>query len=345
MDENFLSIMPFDILDKIIYMNNLSTILELRKTNKYYKTYIDNVLHNNYVLINQFNPSIFIDIPASHVIKQQLNMKQFLYMLIDSEHRIPDVNILWSDFPRNIEKNFGKVKYEDKDHIIKYQTLKYRFTQLYDGIIIDFRNSLKDINGTLLPSEIMYYPNMNIQSYMYRVNMLYHNPDGPAIITFYQDGQLRLEAYYNYGKEHNTQGPATLEYYEDGQLYSKMYYINGMIHNTEGPASFKYYENGELRLKVYYINDMKHNTEGPAMIEYYETGQIKEENYFINNVMHNPNGPALIKYYETGEIKKEQYYIDDLFHNDEGSVIIQYYENGQIKNKNYYIRDKLHNDK
>ena len=245
--EGFLSILPFDILDKIMLKNNLSTILELRKTNKYYKTYIDNALGSNYLLIKQFDPSIFIDIPASHVINQQLNMKQFLYMLIDPEHRISQ-DILWSEFP-NITKDLKMVKYVDNNDI-KYQHIKYSFK----NNILNFKNSVTDIDGKLIPAKFIYYHG-HLEYEYFIVNNLLHNDNGPAIISYFENGQIRSKSYHINGKI--CDGLSQIYYYENGQIKTKVYMLNENFHNNDGPAIINYYENGELQSEYYFINGKK----------------------------------------------------------------------------------------
>lgn len=58
-----------------------------------------------------------------------------------------------------------------------------------------------------------------------------HNIDAPAIITYYESGNLKREEYYRNGLRHNASAPAVVEYNEDGSVIIQYYYLHGKYYN------------------------------------------------------------------------------------------------------------------
>lgn len=55
-----------------------------------------------------------------------------------------------------------------------------------------------------------------------------HRQDGPAVIHWYHHNmQVMRRSYYVNGMQHRTDGPARESYFEDGQIESEEYYENG----------------------------------------------------------------------------------------------------------------------
>jgi hypothetical protein len=65
---------------------------------------------------------------------------------------------------------------------------------------------------------------------------------------------------------HRENGPANISYYENGNIEYKGYYCNGSIHRINGPAFIEYYENGNICNEEYFINGKRHREDGPANI-------------------------------------------------------------------------------
>ena len=55
-----------------------------------------------------------------------------------------------------------------------------------------------------------------------------HREDGPALIVYYESGNINYEHYYINGQRHREDGPAVINYNEDGSVSSEYYSINGI---------------------------------------------------------------------------------------------------------------------
>ena len=99
-----------------------------------------------------------------------------------------------------------------------------------------------------------------------------------------KDGIVKEIKYLNGKKElHNNNGPALVMYYENGNIKSKYWYQNGKLHREcEGadlPVSVGYYENGNISCEEWYQNDEVHRDGNlPAIIKYNIDGKV------INNL-------------------------------------------------------------
>jgi hypothetical protein len=85
-----------------------------------------------------------------------------------------------------------------------------------------------NVNG---PAALSFCDNGNINSIGYYVNNRHHNPYGPSYISFDSDGRKNRVAYRVNGKLHNSIGPAVINYYE-GKFYSAFFYINNRSCNN-----------------------------------------------------------------------------------------------------------------
>ena len=74
--------------------------------------------------------------------------------------------------------------------------------------------------------------------------------------TKYLDGSW-VERYYIKGtnKLHREDGPAIIHYYENGNIEEEYYFINGKSHREDGPADIWYDKNGNIQSEWYYINN------------------------------------------------------------------------------------------
>ena len=99
---------------------------------------------------------------------------------------------------------------------------------------------------------------------------------------FWPNGNIKSREYFNdNGQLHKEDGPARQRWYENGQLRFQAYFINGRRHNEQGPARQRWYENGQLEFQEYYINDQLHNEQGPALECWNENGQLCLQEYWI----------------------------------------------------------------
>src|SRR3990167_9387916 len=83
------------------------------------------------------------------------------------------------------------------------------------------------------------------------------------------------------GQVHRSSGaPAVITYYDDGQIQSREWYIDGMSHRIDDPSVINYFENGKIRSKSWLINhSFCRPGSSPAIIRYFENGQIQNELY------------------------------------------------------------------
>lgn len=123
----------------------------------------------------------------------------------------------------------------------------------------------------------------------YRLDGNLHNPDGPAVLAWY-NGMLTQEEYWLDGELHNDEGPACITWNNGVPIY-KGYWLNGMIHNEEGPAILHYNDAGELIEKVYVLD-------GFRMSENQWRDQTKPwEILEVISILHKPVALAIIEDY------------------------------------------------
>jgi len=67
--------------------------------------------------------------------------------------------------------------------------------------------------------------------------------------------KIYREFYKLNGKRHRENGPAMIWYYENGNIEIEEYYINDEYHREDGPAYIRYYKNGNISNERYCIND------------------------------------------------------------------------------------------
>ena len=82
---------------------------------------------------------------------------------------------------------------------------------------------------------------------------------------------------------HNLNGPAIISFYDNSLIHVKKmtYYINGLIHRNEedGPAVIHFNTNGSVIYQIYYRNGMEYRRCGPAYIKYKDAGTVYMEWY------------------------------------------------------------------
>jgi hypothetical protein len=72
-----------------------------------------------------------------------------------------------------------------------------------------------------------------------------------VVYTYYPDGRVHTESYYEGTYRHREHGPAYLEYYENRNKKSEGYYKNGQMHREDGPAWINYREDGQKEQELY----------------------------------------------------------------------------------------------
>ncbi len=184
---------------------------------------------------------------------------------------------------------------------------------------------------------------------------LHRDHDLPAVITCYENGNKKSDAWYNNGKQHRNVNkvnktseiknlPAYIEYYENGVVKQEEWWQNNkknrfnMIDEVKNydnryPCLISYFQNGNKKEEKWFQNDKLHRDDDlQADIIYYENGNKKMEMWFQNGKTNrNYDLPAVISYYENGNMKDQRWCKNGEFHRESDLPgIIQYYENGKI---------------
>jgi len=60
---------------------------------------------------------------------------------------------------------------------------------------------------------------------------------------------------------HRGDGPAIIEYHENGNIRYEEYWVNGRRHRFDGPAIIVYNANGDIIYESYFINDIEYSKE------------------------------------------------------------------------------------
>jgi len=76
------------------------------------------------------------------------------------------------------------------------------------------------------------------------IDLTWHREDGPAIISYYHNGNIEYEGYKIDDKGHRLNGPADICYDINGNITYVEYCINGIAYTKEQ------YEKELLKLKV-----------------------------------------------------------------------------------------------
>ena len=80
-----------------------------------------------------------------------------------------------------------------------------------------------------LKIEEAYYPNGTqiLSRRCYNAQNQLHNPAGPAVESWYSDGQPSWQSFWINGQLHNPAGPAVQYWHENGQPRRQAFYLNG----------------------------------------------------------------------------------------------------------------------
>jgi hypothetical protein len=74
-----------------------------------------------------------------------------------------------------------------------------------------------------------------------------HRYDGPAVTSFYENGNPKLVIYYHWGAIHRKSGPAYIVYHENGVPYRQWWGRRGYTWRPDGLPNFEQYdEDGKL---------------------------------------------------------------------------------------------------
>lgn len=167
--------------------------------------------------------------------------------------------------------------------------------------------------------------------------------DVPASVEYYENGNVKNEAWYKEGKLHrNGNHPAFIEYFPSSSLKNKgnrkqeRWYKEGELHNDEDFESvIEYGDLGCLR-SVWYRNGKKHRgNDDPAEIIYNNIGDKLEERWFIDGLLYRENGKPVTVYYSELNNKIKQDPIEEIDENELQIVsteILDYNRSNDIEN-------------
>lgn len=175
--------------------------------------------------------------------------------------------------------------------------------------------------------------NGNVYMISYKRDGKFHRTNGPAYVTFFQNGVKFSERYYIDGFPENKNGPTTVRYHENGKIRSKIWRDkNDKCHREDGPAIENYNTEGQLIFEEWYFNDVRTRNNAPASIRRNKNGIIIREDYFFNNKQHRENDlPSSITYDLHGFIKREDWIEGPKHYRVDGKpTIVKHLNGGQL---------------
>ena len=194
-----------------------------------------------------------------------------------------------------IEDNQVISTYSNQSYTLKISTAKTNDSDYSSRSITSYSITLIKKSGIYDPD------NGNKSDYFdngYSIKAEYNLKNGELfglLKAYYQNGNVRKEGYYSYGKEnglfkeYNEDGVINFEYYmKDGEMNGafKTYYENGQVKklgdsfNGKENGNFKEYtENGVLEVTYTMVND-KFN----GLLIEYENGKISKKINYLNGI-------------------------------------------------------------
>lgn len=102
-------------------------------------------------------------------------------------------------------------------------------------------------------------------------------------VSRYNDSTVGIEYWKNDAdKYHRENGPAIIDYYDTGEIHMEQWYINDSIHRDNAPAIIKYDKKGHKIGYMWWNHGLRHREDGPAVMCYNEDGECIEKEYFWN---------------------------------------------------------------
>jgi len=114
----------------------------------------------------------------------------------------------------------------------------------------------------------------------------------PAVTKYNELGKKKREIYYVRGIKYRANGPIIIDYYPNGNVKREVYctncneigrYSSGIYSSSSGyssPRIIEYYPNGNLKKEIYYANRMVHRYLGPAKIWYDKNGNVVRQLHY-----------------------------------------------------------------
>lgn len=214
----------------------------------------------------------------------------------------------------------------------------YLLTQTGFYILIDVLLDEKDYKFNGMVNFLFDRSGTKCRRKCYYKNGRFHRKNKPAVIEYYEDGELMCEKWYKNGEYHREDGPADISYHKNGKVSSRRWCIENNFDSKNVPTCIGYHENGKVESVTWYKDNKYHRENGPANIWFDEHGNITCEEYVVNGVYHREDGPAEICYYENGKVEY-WYQRGHGIHREDGPAIIEYDEDGNIINQKFYFNN------
>ncbi len=236
--------------------------------------------------------------------------------------------------------NIKNIKYQNTDGKDEFTKEIFFFKNgCVDYFMYKKNGLLHKTNG---PALVQYCENKNIRSIMWYTNNIIHRDDGPAEIQYYVNGNLSTVKWINNGSVHREDGPSIIRYDPNGNLGSIYYITHGRENKFDGPTYITYSANNKFQCAMWKKNDILHRTDGPALINITIYGV--QFLWYIDGKHHRDDGPSCASYKFNWMPISYTYHNTDILHNTDGPCIIQYDMEGKLKLYEYRIKGILHRE-
>ena len=129
-------------------------------------------------------------------------------------------------------------------------------------------------------NKITYYENGSKYSEYFHLDL-----EKSCKITYYENGYYKKKTYFLNEMCHNSNGPAIVKFYPNKNIKTEIYLLDGFIQRENNKPSFiSYYPNGQIKYKKWYefMNNISVlNNHKPAVIKYYENGNVQYKKYIM----------------------------------------------------------------
>lgn len=98
------------------------------------------------------------------------------------------------------------------------------------------------------------YPTGSIRELRWEDRNGLHREDGPAWITYHENGNVEKECWWNHGTIHRLNGPCCLIWNSYGKMKEEYWAENGKFHRWDGPASILFYPSGNVEEEMWYVH-------------------------------------------------------------------------------------------
>ena len=109
---------------------------------------------------------------------------------------------------------------------------------------------------------------------------LYEQAQPEKSVTYYPDGSVESETWYQNGERHRDDEPTYIEYHQGGSVKYEAWSQNGKIHREDGPARIEYRTDGSIEYELWSQNDKLHREDGPAWISYRQDGSVEYDRWY-----------------------------------------------------------------